>query len=416
MNSIRNNKRTVAFLSKTIIFIILPFILFTTCIKVKDYDEPVKLSVSSNSLNFEPSGGQQTFSVTSNGDYWYIDNPYYSWLSVSPHMGYNDIYSVIVTVIAEVNTSSTQRTETITIRSHINGVKDQEIKVTQTGITPVLSVSPNTLSFSATGEQKSFTITSNVNWSVNSNASWLTVNPSSGSNNGMIYVTASANTSTSQRTATITINSKISGVLDERTNVTQAGLQTISDWVLINGVKWATRNVDRPGTFAATQESAGMFYQWNRKIGWSSTDPMINSNGGTTWDGSLPTGDTWAKANDPSPAGYRVPTLAEIQRLINTTYVSSTWTIRNGVNGRVFTDRATGNSIFMPAAGYRYYLGYGTTTTLSDISSVGYYWSSTHGYSGDAHDACYLYLEINLTDWGYSTFRFFGNTVRPVAE
>jgi len=39
--------------------------------------------------------------------------------------------------------------------------------------------------------------------------------------------------------------------------------------VVINGVKWATRNVDRPNTFAETPESAGMFYQWNDKIGWS---------------------------------------------------------------------------------------------------------------------------------------------------
>ena len=44
--------------------------------------------------------------------------------------------------------------------------------------------------------------------------------------------------------------------------------------VIINGVKWATCNVDAPGTFAAAPESAGMFYQWNRKIGWSATDPM----------------------------------------------------------------------------------------------------------------------------------------------
>ena len=33
--------------------------------------------------------------------------------------------------------------------------------------------------------------------------------------------------------------------------------------VLINGVCWATRNVDAPGTFAENPEDPGMMYQWN---------------------------------------------------------------------------------------------------------------------------------------------------------
>ncbi|MDR1698223.1 MAG: hypothetical protein LBR75_00145, partial [Prevotellaceae bacterium] len=41
---------------------------------------------------------------------------------------------------------------------------------------------------------------------------------------------------------------------------------------IINGVKWATRNVDMPGTFAETPESAGKLYQWNRNVAWNTTD------------------------------------------------------------------------------------------------------------------------------------------------
>ena len=65
-----------------------------------------------------------------------------------------------------------------------------------------------------------------------------------------------------------------------------AQTKTTDTGVVINGVKWATRNVDIPGTFAANPEDAGMFYQWNRKIGWTCGEPMINSNGGTMWDNS----------------------------------------------------------------------------------------------------------------------------------
>jgi len=59
------------------------------------------------------------------------------------------------------------------------------------------------------------------------------------------------------------------------------------DGVLINGVMWATCNVDSPGTFAS-QPYEGMFYQWSRKIGWSSTNPMVSSDGGTAWSDSYP--------------------------------------------------------------------------------------------------------------------------------
>ena len=44
--------------------------------------------------------------------------------------------------------------------------------------------------------------------------------------------------------------------------------------VTINGIRWATRNVDMPGTFVANREDAGMFFQRHKRVGWSSTDPL----------------------------------------------------------------------------------------------------------------------------------------------
>ena len=174
------------------------------------------------------------------------------------------------------------------------------------------------------------------------------------------------------------------------------------DCVWINGVCWATRNVDEPGTFVANPEDAGMFYQWNRKTAWAATGAV------TGWDSSTPAGTAWEKINDPSPEGYRVPTLDELQKLLDATKVTSEWIIQNGISGRKFTDIATGNSIFLPAAGYRgssdgalYYAGEG-----------GYYWSSTQGGSGNAY---YLYFYEWDADWS-SNSRSFGFSVRCVAE
>ncbi len=144
------------------------------------------------------------------------------------------------------------------------------------------------------------------------------------------------------------------------------------DGVIINGIKWATCNIDKPGTFAAKPENAGMFYQWNRKVGWSVTDPKINSNGNSSWISSIPAGKTWEKANDPSPAGWRIPTLDEIKTLLNTNKVRNEWATLNGINGIKFTCKISGNSIFLPVAGYRGF----SSGTISNIET-GCYWSST---------------------------------------
>jgi len=178
-----------------------------------------------------------------------------------------------------------------------------------------------------------------------------------------------------------------------------------TECVWINGICWATRNVDMPGNFAANPEDAGMFYQWNRNIGWSITDPMINSNGGTTWDSSIPPGTEWESANDPSPPGYRVPSGEEIQTLLNTTYVTQVWTTENGKTGRRFTDIATGSSIFLPAAGFRFSHG------ALNLDGT-YYWSSTQYNASIAYG-----LNFNSSGANQSiNSKNYGFSVRPVLE
>ena len=184
----------------------------------------------------------------------------------------------------------------------------------------------------------------------------------------------------------------------------QQNAATTERGVVINGVKWATCNVDNPGTFAAKPESAGKFYQWNRKQAWVATGETISG-----WDSSVPRGTTWAKSNDPSPVGWRMPTLDEIKTLLDENKVSNEWATVNGVNGRRFTDIATGNSIFLPAAGYRLY----SDGTLISLGSVGVYWSSEMGGSGNAYG---LYFTNGSADWGNYGYRRNGDSVRSVAE
>ena len=122
--------------------------------------------------------------------------------------------------------------------------------------------------------------------------------------------------------------------------------------VTIKGVKWATRNVGRPNEFANSPEDKGMFYQWNRNIGWNAT--------GGTWDKTIPTGTTWETTKNVCPEGWRVPTVNEWKSLLNS---GSTW----NENGRLFDGK-----IFLPAAGYRK----GEDGKLEESDKSGHYWSS----------------------------------------
>jgi uncharacterized protein (TIGR02145 family) len=158
---------------------------------------------------------------------------------------------------------------------------------------------------------------------------------------------------------------------------TSCSIKDIEQGVVINGVCWATRNVNAPCSFTTYPESAGMFYQFNSKVGWSSVNPVVNSNGGKQWgDDSIMDnimwGEKWLADNDPSPDGWRVPTSEELKSLLDTLKVSNKWVTQNSTHGITFTDKTTGNSIFLPANGARN----NEDGVLFGFGDLGGYWSS----------------------------------------
>ena len=158
---------------------------------------------------------------------------------------------------------------------------------------------------------------------------------------------------------------------------------TTDPGVVINGVKWATRNVDAPGTFASAPEKGGMFYQWDRVAGWSITDPRVNSNGGTEWtSGRIVSPEREWKDTDPCPVGWRVPTETELRSLNET---GSTWRTSSGVSGRLFG--TVPNQIFLPAVGSRS----SSDGSIYMATMQGCYWSSTRYPSFSNTDNSYVY-------------------------
>lgn len=192
------------------------------------------------------------------------------------------------------------------------------------------------------------------------------------------------------------------------------------DWIdlgLPSGTKWATCNVG-----ADTPEGYGDYFAW----GETSTKETYNrstyrySNGGEVYNltkycnnaeygynGFTDALTTLEVADDAAAvnwgSGWRMPTQTEMIELINTCTV--TWTIQSGVNGRLFTG-PNGNSVFLPAAGYR------NDSDLYDVGSFGDYWSSSL-YTELPFSVCNLYFLSGSYGMNRS-LRFYGLSVRPV--
>lgn len=91
---------------------------------------------------------------------------------------------------------------------------------------PELKTSTTSIKLAATGEEGAqFTITSNTNWTIDVDESWIEVSPMYGKGDDTIEVSAEDNTDDSKRTATITVKA---GSLERKVKVTQEAGQSLS--------------------------------------------------------------------------------------------------------------------------------------------------------------------------------------------
>jgi hypothetical protein len=180
------------------------------------YSKPRVLNVSTNTLTISaPANSTKTFTITSNISWSATSSQ--SWLAVSSGTGSGN---ATITLTATASPTTATRAATVTVSAA--GAPIKTITVTQDGIPPVLNVSTNTMNIAASANStKTFDITSNTNWTVSSNQSWLTVSKGTGSGNTSITLTASANPATSTRTATVTVSG--TGLTTQTITVTQEG-------------------------------------------------------------------------------------------------------------------------------------------------------------------------------------------------
>ena len=187
------------------------------------------------------------------------------------------------------------------------------------------------------------------------------------------------------------------------------------DLGLPSGLKWATCNVG-----ASKPEEYGGYYAWGEteeksNYDWStykwcrgSYDNMTkycDNSGYGRVDNRTILGLQDDVAHVKWGGSWRMPAKAEQDELRNN--CTWEWTTLNGVNGYTVTG-SNGNSIFLPAAGYRY------GTEAYDRGSDGRYWSSSL-YGSYCNDASYLFFYSDRHGW-YGKNRYYGQSVRPVSE
>ncbi len=165
-------------------------------------------------------------------------------------------------------------------------------------------------------------------------------------------------------------------------------------------VNWATCNVG-----ATKPEDYGDYYAWAELSSKDSYTISTNAAYRNLTMGNIAGNVQYDVARSKWGSSWRLPTRAEVNELLKN--CTSKFITKNGVNGRLFTSKKNGKSIFLPAAGCYY------GQSLYSNGEGGVYWSASPNERGC--DACALNFYSSFVDciW-YS--RCYGCSIRPVIK
>jgi len=204
-------------------------------------------------------------------------------------------------------------------------------------------------------------------------------------------------------------NAKVNGVGDE-----SKSSNSVEAVDLGLSVKWANMNVGATkdsdfGTYYAWGETKPKsYYSWDTyTLGRGDTKFLVKYNFNDKKTQLVPADDA-ARAN--WGGEWRMPTVEEFDELVNPDNCEWEWTNKDGVNGYKVTGKKTGNSIFLPITGFRFYEG------VQFRAIKGIYWSSTL-YTGNPNKAWCLmfdFSDVNVHFGNLSSNRFSGRCIRAV--
>ena len=333
-------------------------------------------------------------------------------------------------------TSSSTSIATVDQTGKVTAVAAGSCTITATaadgsGVKAECAVTVTQLVTSITLSQTSLTLTLPSNTTKSLTA---IVSPTNATNKGVTWSSSSKRiatvaqtgivTAVAEGTCTITCTAKDgSGVkatcvvtVEDNTHGNIDGHEYV-DLGLPSGTLWATCNIG-----ATKPEGYGNYYAWGEtttksNYDWSTyklckgskntmTKYCTHSSYGTVDNKTeLDSADDAATVNWGS--NWQMPSLAQFQELINSNYTTTTWTTQNGFYGREITSKINGNSIFLPATGWR------NGASLNEAGTYGYYWSRSLSTSG-SELACDLDTYSRNIQVSEFSSRNYGLSVRPV--
>jgi hypothetical protein len=174
------------------------------------------LEADPTTFDVGPAAGSVVVNITANIEWFVSTNSL--WFNIDPAMGGTG--NGTLTINYDENNTLDPRTETI--RLYGVGVPDIIITVNQDANAAFLSVDPEEITVSSDMGSVDFNISSNVDFSISDDVSWLTTNRFSGSGNVTVTANYNMNPNPSPRTATVTI-SEVGGPLVATVTIIQGG-------------------------------------------------------------------------------------------------------------------------------------------------------------------------------------------------
>ena len=245
--------------------------VFDTVIVIQD-TAAIGLTTNPDTIRVNSTVGSTNTFTISTGFGWVtvVSEP---WISITPNSG-NGSSTVTVTANSD-NPLNVERVGYVAVDALSGAIYQDTVYVVQEASQAVLTASPSNINLGfASGSNDQINVTSNTNWTVTNPASWLTIAPSSGSNNGSVTVTAASDNLTgASRSATLTFSAF--GAIDQLVTITQ-----IDGSTPIFEVSVDTVFVDNPqgsiGTFSILSNQSN--WSLSESTSWLLINPASGSN------------------------------------------------------------------------------------------------------------------------------------------
>ena len=192
------------------------------------------------------------------------------------------------------------------------------------------------------------------------------------------------------------------------------------EWVdlgLPSGTLWATCNVG-----AEKPEDYGDYFAWgetkpkdvyNMKTYkyWKGSQNTLTKYNTDTYYGETLNNKTELDIEDDAAyvnwgEDWRMPSDEQFYELLDDKYTTQEWTSREGQYGTLIISNSNGNSVFLPAEGYR------KDSSLNGAGSFGNYWSRTLNEDYPIYAMSFGFLSSGICEHNY--YSYYGRSVRPV--